>query len=490
MSEMHDVIVVGAGPTGLLLAGDLAESGVDVVVLERRRDESNLTRAFAVHARSLEVLDMRGCADDLLPTGAQVRRLALFGRVRVDLGRLPGRFPFILITPQYQTERVLQARLDRLGVRVRHGATVTGVDQDDAGTTVTLDDGTTIRARYVVGADGSRSAVRRAIGQPFPGRAVLRSIMLADVRLAEPPADVLAVNGVREGFAFVAPFGDGYHRVFAWDRRRQVDDDVPLHFDEVRDITRRAMGTDFGMHDPRWLSRFHSDERQVPRYRVGRVFLAGDAAHVHSPAGGQGMNVGLQDAANLGWKLAAVIRDGAPDTLLDGYHDERHPVAANVIRGSGGLIRLAMTKSRLGRGMRDVVAGAALSIDPIARRITREVSGIGVRYPAPAGAASEVGTRMPDVALADGSRLFEALRARQHVLLTGRGAADSLPGAVSGALPAGTVMAVPAEPLPTPVLVRPDGYVAAIAGLETDAARPPRPTAGRPPRPADSLSRR
>ncbi|MEV1131540.1 FAD-dependent monooxygenase [Agromyces sp. NPDC049794] len=482
MDEKQDVVVVGAGPTGLLLAGDLAEAGVGVTVLERRRDESNLTRAFAVHARSLEVLDMRGCADDLLTTGAQVRELALFGRVRVDLGRLPSRFAFILITPQYETERVLQLRLDRLGVRVRHGAEVTGVEQDDAGVTVTLEDGTSVRARYVVGADGSRSVVRRAIGRPFPGRSVLRSIMLADVRLAEPPADVLTVNGVREGFAFIAPFGDDYHRIFAWDRRRQVDEHEPLELDEVRDITRRAMGTDFGMHDPRWLSRFHSDERQVPEYRVGRVFLAGDAAHVHSPAGGQGMNVGLQDAANLGWKLAAVIRDGVPTTLLDSYHAERHPVAAAVIRGSGGLIRLAMMKSRPGRAVRDLVARAALSIDPIARRITGEVSGIGVRYPAPAGAANEVGTRMPDVDLADGGRLFEALRGRHHVLLRGRGASDPQFGAASGVLPAGTVMAVPAEPLPTPVLVRPDGYVAATGGLETDAMRPPRP--------AVSLSRR
>ncbi|WP_448005660.1 FAD-dependent monooxygenase [Agromyces bauzanensis] len=488
MSETSDVIVVGAGPTGLLLAGDLAEAGVAVTVLERRRDESNLTRAFAVHARTLELLDMRGCADELLTTGALVRRLALFGRVRVDLSGLPGRFPFILITPQYQTERVLQARLDRLGVRVVHGAEVAGVDQDDAGATVTLQDGSTMRARYVVGADGSRSAVRRAVGQPFPGRAVLRSIMLADVRLAEPPADVLTVNGVRDGFAFVAPFGDGYHRIFAWDRRRVVPEDLPLELEEVREITRRAMGTDFGMHDPRWLSRFHSDERQVPQYRVGRVFLAGDAAHVHSPAGGQGMNVGLQDAANLGWKLAAVIRGDAPATLLDSYHAERHPVGAAVLRGSGGLIRLAMVKSRLGRGVRDVLAGAALSIPPLARRVTGEVSGLGVRYPAPNGAAHDVGARMPDLALEGGGRLFEALRGGRHVLL-------SSGGEVQGALPPGTVLAVPAAPLPAPVLVRPDGYVGRLEGLETGAARPPRPAdsrgAARPPRPADTtLSRR
>ncbi|WP_448810830.1 FAD-dependent monooxygenase [Agromyces bauzanensis] len=468
MNGTHDVIVVGAGPTGMLLAGDLAEAGVDVAVLERRRDESNLTRAFAVHARTLELLDMRGCADELVAVGARVPRLALFGRVRVDLGRLPGRFPYVLITPQYQTERVLQSRLDRLGVRVAHGAEVSGVDQDDAGATVTLRDGTTMRARHVVGADGSRSAVRRAIGQPFPGHAVLRSIMLADVRLAEPPADAITVNGVREGFVFVAPFGDGYHRIFAWDRRRSAPEDEPLELDEVREMTRLALGTDFGMHDPRWLSRFHSDERQVPQYRVGRVFLAGDAAHVHSPAGGQGMNVGLQDAANLGWKLAAVIRGDEPPALLDSYHAERHPVGAAVLRGSGGLIRLAMLKSGFARGVRDVLARAALSIPPLARRVVGEVSGIGLRYPAPAGAAGDVGTRMPDLALDGGGRLFEALRGGRHVLL-------SSDGAVHGALPTGTVVAVPTEPLDGPVLVRPDGYVGRLEGLETGAARPSQP---------------
>lgn len=476
MSGTSEVIVVGAGPTGLLLAGDLAQAGVGVTVLERRRDESNLTRAFAVHARTLELLDMRDCADELIATGARVRRLALFGRVRVDLGRLPGRFPYILITPQYHTERVLQARLDRLGVQVVHGAEVSGVDQDDAGVTVALHDGTTMRARYVVGADGARSAVRRAVGQPFPGRAVLRSIMLADVRLAEPPADVLTVNGVGDGFAFVAPFGDGYHRIFAWDRRRVVPDDLPLDLEEVREITRRAMGTDFGMHDPRWLSRFHSDERQAPQYRVGRVFLAGDAAHVHSPAGGQGMNVGMQDAANLGWKLAAVIRDGAPEALLDSYHAERHPVGAAVLRGSGGLIRLAMVKSRVGRWVRDMLAGAALSVPPIARKVTGEVSGLGVRYPAPAGATRDVGARMPDIALDGGGRLFEVLRGGRHVLLSSSG------DAVASALPPGTISAIPATPLPAPVLVRPDGYVAALHGLETGATRPARP--------ATALSRR
>src|SRR5947209_4926313 len=339
-----DVVVVGAGPTGLLLAGDLAEMGVAVTVLERRTGESNVTRAFAVHARTMEELDIRGLAGELAKTGTQIRQLRLFDRVRIDLSALPGEFASLLVTPQYETERVLAQRADALGVRIVRGAEVTGITQDAHAVNITA--GTaTYRASYVVGADGVNSAVRRALGLPFPGRSVIKSIMLADVRLSAPPSDVLTVNGVGDAFAFVAPFGDGWYRIFAWNRRNQVDDKAPVDLDEIREVTRRALGTDFGMHDPRWMSRFHSDERQAPRYRVGRVFLAGDAAHVHSPAGGQGMNTGLQDAANLGWKLAAAVRGEAPAGLLDTYQAERHPVGRMVLRTSGGIIRLAMLRS-------------------------------------------------------------------------------------------------------------------------------------------------
>src|SRR5256885_5590408 len=182
--------------------------------------------------------------------------------------------------------------------------------------------------------------------------------MLADVRLADPPPDVVTVRASGEVFAFVVPFGDGWYRVIAWDRASRLPDTAPVDFEELRSVTRRALGTDFGMHDPRWMSRFHSDERQVPRYREGRVFLAGDAAHVHSPAGGQGMNTGLQDAANLSWKLAAAVRGWAPARLLDSYNAERHPVGRLVLRSSGGIIRLAMLQSRAARLGRDLLGGA------------------------------------------------------------------------------------------------------------------------------------
>ena len=426
-----DVIIVGAGPTGLLLAGDLAAAGISCTVLERRVDESNLTRAFAVHARTLEELDARGVADALVATGKPLRRLRLFGGVALDLSILPSRYPFVLITPQYHVEGLLKTRAERAGARIVSGAEVTGLRQDADGVELTDRSGTTYRARYVVGADGVGSAVRKLLGLPFPGKSIIRSIMLADVRLNDPPPDVLSVNAVGDSFAFVAPFGDGWYRIFAWNRRNQVTDSTPLDLDEIRETTRRALGTDFGMHDPRWMSRFHSDERQAPTYRVGRVFLAGDAAHVHSPAGGQGMNTGLQDAANLGWKLAAAVR-GEVD-LLDTYQAERHPVGRMVLRTSGAIIRLALLRSAPARALRNAVIGTALRIRPVARRAAGTISGIGIRYPRKKGDHPLTGRRAADVTLPDGRRLYEALRDGRFVLVE--------------------------SPGPTR-LVRPDGYIA------------------------------
>jgi hypothetical protein len=294
--------------------------------------------------------------------------------------------------------------------------------------------------------------VRRALGQPFPGKSVLKSIMLADVRLRETPPETLTVNGSGSEFTFIAPFGDGWWRVFAWDRRSDVTDDTPLELDEVRAITKRALGTDFGMYEARWLSRFHSDERQAPHYRVGRVFLAGDAAHVHSPAGGMGMNTGLQDAANLSWKLAAALRS-APDALLDTYQAERHPVGEEVLKVSGTMIRLAMLRSRVARTLRGLIGGTALRVPAIHRKLTGRLTALGFRYRAPEGEHKLVGTRMPDVTLADGTRLYEALRGGRFVVV-GKGDVDGWGDRVA--------VAAPTAPSPHTFLVRPDGYVAKV----------------------------
>ncbi|MBV9012086.1 MAG: FAD-dependent monooxygenase [Pseudonocardiales bacterium] len=457
-----DVIVVGAGPTGLLLAGDLAEAGVAVTVLERRSEESNLTRAFAVHARTMEHLEMRGLADELATTGTAIRTLRLLDRVQLDLAALPSTFASALVTPQYQTERVLQQRATALGARLVHGAEVTGVTQDEHGVEVAVrpiagrpieDTAASYRAAYAVGADGVHSAVRQALGLPFPGRSVIKSLMLADVRLSSPPPDMLSLNSDGDGFAFVAPFGDGWYRVIAWNRLHQVGDTAPVELEEIREVTRRAMGSDLGMHDPRWLSRFHSDERQVPRYRVGRVFLAGDAAHCHSPAGGLGMNTGLQDAANLSWKLAAAVQGWGNERLLDSYHAERHPIGRQVVRTSGAIVRLMMVRPRWGRAVRSAIGQLLLGIPPVAARVAATISGIGIRYPAPRGVDPRVGTRVPDIPLV-GSRLYEALRGGRFVLIGADAARIDLPPQVDAA--------VPARPTGELLLVRPDGYLAWI----------------------------
>jgi 2-polyprenyl-6-methoxyphenol hydroxylase-like FAD-dependent oxidoreductase len=455
-----DVIVVGAGPTGLLLAGDLAAAGVSVTILERRGDEeSNITRAFGVHARTLEELDARGLADELAQTGPHLDQMRLFDRVEIGLRDLPSRYPYLLITPQYTTEGLLENRARKHGVRIVTGATVTGLTQDAGGVDVYLQDGSPLRASYVVGTDGVRSAVRRALDLPYPGRSVLKSIMLADVKLSKPIAGTLTVNGVGDCFAFIAPFGDGWYRVFAWDRTKQVADDAPLAFEEVVDVVRRALGDDHGMHDPRWLTRFHSDERQVPQYRVGRVFLAGDAAHCHSPAGGQGMNTGLQDAANLSWKLTAAVQGWAPSWLLDSYHDERHPVGAEVLRSSGAIIRLAMIQSTVGRAARSIIGSRLLRIRRIQDKIIGSLTGIGFAYHAPRGSHPSAGKRIGDLLLADGNRLYEVLRERRFVLLS------SAPYHASG-IADRLVVADPVEHMPL-TLVRPDGYVA-WATVEND----------------------
>ncbi|MEU9872944.1 MULTISPECIES: FAD-dependent monooxygenase [Actinomadura] len=460
-----NVLIVGAGPTGLLLAGDLAAAGIGCTVLECRAEETTgLTRAFAVHARTLEMLDVRGIADELVATGTRAGRLRLLGSTDLDMSRLPGRFPYVLVTPQYETERVLKERAVAAGAEIVHGAEAVGLRQDAAGVDVdarTADGATrTFRASYAVGADGVRSTVRRALGLPFPGRAVVRSVMLADVRLDEAPADALTAGAVGDAFAFVAPFGEGWYRVIAWNRRHQAPDSEPVDMEELRAVVRRALGTDHGMRDARWTSRFHSDERQVPRYRVGRVFLAGDAAHVHSPAGGQGMNTGMQDAANLGWKLAAELHGWAPSWLLDSYHEERHPVGRVVLRRSGALLRFTLAEPRWARAARAAAAFAATRVPPAARRVAAAVSGIDIAYPAPRGSHPLTGRRAPDVPLAGGAdSLFRLLGDGRFVLVVA--ANDPAVTYLATKRWAGRVhCAVAGGATRTTALVRPDGYIA------------------------------
>ncbi|MGW1161733.1 FAD-dependent monooxygenase [Streptomyces sp. NPDC002513] len=451
------VIVVGAGPTGLLLAGDLAADGVPVTLVEKRPHKiSNLSRAFGVHARTLEQLDARGLADELEARGEVLSAFRLFSGLTIRLDRLPSRFNHVLVLPQYEVEKVLERRAAEAGVRFVYDTEAVGLAQDADGVTVRVrgagGEPGEMRAAYAVGTDGLHSAVRRAIGLPFPGRSEIRSLVLADVLLDEKPEQVITANAVGEAFAFIVPFGDGYYRVIGWLRGHNVPDTAPLGLDEVREIVRVALGHDYGMRDARWMSRFHSDERQAPVYRVGRVLLAGDAAHVHSPAGGQGMNTGLQDAANLSWKLAAVLRGHAGPALLDTYQSERHPVGRSVLRSSGGLIRMAMARHPWTLALRAVLVGFLNHVGPVRRRAVGQVTGIGYRYAAPRGAHPLTGRRAPDIALTTG-RLYEALRGGRFVLITPDGVeADGRQDRLT--------VEHWASGRRTAVLVRPDGYIA------------------------------
>ncbi|GAB4000770.1 hypothetical protein GCM10029992_33890 [Glycomyces albus] len=274
----------------------------------------------------------------------------------------------------------------------------------------------------------------------------MRGIMLADVELTHPP-ERPTVRTDRHGFAFIAPFGDGYWRITAWSRADQADDDALLGLEQIAAAARQAFGTDYGMHSPRWISRFHSDERQVPRYRVGRVFLAGDAAHCHTPAGGQGMNTGIQDAANLSWRLASVAR-GADPGLLDGYHAERHPVGAAVLKSSGRMARIATVRSRLAVAARNAIGPLILGSAAVTRRATMQISGLGTDYGRGSGENRIVGTRVPDRRFDDGTRLFEHQRHGRFALI----GAAAIPGWGD------RVAFLPREG--PAVLVRPDGYAA------------------------------
>ncbi|TDE11843.1 FAD-dependent monooxygenase [Jiangella asiatica] len=462
MSDASDVVVVGGGPTGLLLAGDLAAAGVSCTLLERRTERPPLTRAFAVHARTLETFDARGIAEQVVGSGTRVSSLNLFGSIEVDLSALPTRFPFVLVTPQYNVEDVLERRARAAGADLVTGTEAVALSQDDDGVEVAVagpDGERRLRASYVVGADGLDSTIRRALDVPFPGEAVVRSVMLADVRLAEPPDDVLVIGAGDDGFAFIAPFGDGWYRVIAWDRHLQRPEDDPVDLDEIRAVAAKVLGTDHGMHDPRWLSRFHSDERLAPTYRVGRAFLAGDAAHVHSPAGGQGMNTSLQDAANLSWKLAGTVHGWAPDPLLDTYDEERHAVGQSVVQGSGTLLRMALMGSAPLRAVRNVAGAAAARIGPVRRKAGEFVSGLAIGYSRARGDHPLVGRRVPDVTVLglDGERerLYEKLRTGRFVLLTGQdhhGLVDPWAGRVD--------LVSTLDRSQGLTLVRPDGYVA------------------------------
>jgi 2-polyprenyl-6-methoxyphenol hydroxylase-like FAD-dependent oxidoreductase len=480
----HAVVVAGGGPTGLMLAGELALAGVDVAIVERRANQDLPgSRAGGLHSRTIEVLDQRGIADRFLSQG-QVAQVAGFSRVPLDISDFPTRHPYGLGLWQNHIERILAGWVDELAVPIYRGREVTGFARDDTGVDVELSDGRSLRAEYLVGCDGGGSLIRKAAGIEFAGWDPTTSSLIAEVELAKEPewgihTDDIGVHSfgrleyeIRDGE--VVYMDRGPVRVMVTEQQVGQTSEPTL-----RDLSQALIavyGTDYGIHSPTWISRFTDMTRQAASYRKGRVLLAGDAAHVHSPVGGQGLNTGVQDAVNLGWKLAQVVNRTSPDSLLDTYHAERHPVAARTLRNTMAQTALLRRDDRID-ALRDTMS-ELLGMDEPRKRFAAMMSGLDIHYDLGEGHPL-LGRRMPDLDLVTANgplRVFTLLHHARPVLLNlGEPAGfDITPWASRVRLVDAEYVGAWELPVfgpvtaPTAVLIRPDGYVAWV-GEQTEA---------------------
>ena len=469
----HAVAIAGGGPAGMMLAAELALAKVDVAVVERRPDHELVgSRAGGFHSRTIELLDQRGVADRFLAEG-QVAQAAMLAATVLDMSDFPTRHPYSLGIWQNQIERIMAAWVAELPVRIYYGCEVTGFAQDDTGVDVELSDDQSLRARYLVGCDGGRSLIRKAAGIEFPGWDPTRSNLIAEVETTEDPP-----KGIRHD-------ATGIHALNTMEDGRTVRVIVteqqlgPSSEPTLRDLSEALItvyGTDFGIHNPTWISRFTDMTRQAAAYRAGRVLLAGDSAHVHYPAGGQGLSLGVGDAVNLGWKLAQVVNETSPESFLDTYQDERHPVAARAIQHTMAQAALQRRDERM-QALVDVVSELAIMDEP-RKRLAGIISGLDIHYDLGEGHPL-LGRRMPDLDLVtdDGPlRVFELLHDAKPVLLNlgEPGGVDIAPWADRAQLIDASyegeweLPVLGAVTAPTAVLIRPDGYVAWV-GEGTDA---------------------
>jgi 2-polyprenyl-6-methoxyphenol hydroxylase-like FAD-dependent oxidoreductase len=469
----HAVVIAGGGPTGLMLAGELALAGVDVVIVERRANqELDGSRARGLHARTIEVLDQRGIADRFVSEG-RTFSAAGFAHITFDISDLPTRHNYVLGLAQKRFEEILATWVGELGVPIAREREVTGFAQDDTGVEVELSDGESLRAAFLVGCDGGRSLIRKTAGIEFPGWDPTISSMVAEVEMREQPE--VGIRHDDRGTQAIGPLEDGNRFGVVVSEHYAAQTGEPT----LRDLSEALVsvwGTDFGVHSPTWISRFTDLTRQAASYREGRVLIAGDAAHVHYPVGGQGLQVGVQDAVNLGWKLARVVTGISPDDLLDTYQAERHPVAARVLQNTMAQTALTRSDARLD-ALRNTMS-ELLGMDEPRKWFAAMSSGLDIQYDLGEGHPL-LGSRMPDLdlATADGPlRVFGLLHDARPVLLDlGEPSGfDIAPWAdrlqVVNAEHDGTweLPVVGAVPAPTAVLVRPDGHVAWV-GDGTDA---------------------
>jgi len=455
---MIDVIVAGGGPTGLMLASELRLHGVHALVLERDAEPTRIVRALGLHARSIEVLDQRGMLEPFLALGQKYAVGGFFAGISKPWpGRLDTAHPYTLGIPQTTTDRLLAEHATEAGVEIRRGCELVGLSQDEDGVTVELADGTRLRSRYLAGCDGGRSTVRKLLGVGFPGEPAKHETLLGEMEVTEDPAAIAAIvaevrkTQLRFG---VVPLGDGVNRLVVPAAGVAEDRAVPPTLEEFKQQLRATAGTDFGAHSPRWLSRFGDATRLAESYRNGRVLLAGDAAHIHPPVGGQGLNLGLQDAFNLGWKLAAEVSGWAPDGLLDSYQAERRPVAADVLDNTRAQMEL-MSLEPGPQAARRLVS-QLMDFEDVNRYLIEKITAIGIRYDFGEG-PQLLGRRLRDVGLKRG-RLYELMHGGRGLLLdqTGRLSVAGWSDRVDHVVDVSEELDGPAA------LLRPDGHVAWI----------------------------
>jgi 2-polyprenyl-6-methoxyphenol hydroxylase-like FAD-dependent oxidoreductase len=483
----HAVMIAGGGPTGLMLAAELALAGVDVAIVERRASQDLPgSRAGGLHSRTIEVLDQRGIADRFLSQG-QVAQVAGFAWIPLDISDFPTRHNYGLGLWQNHIERILAGWVGELAVPIYRGREVTGIAQDDTGADVEVSDGQSLRAEYLIGCDGGRSLIRKAAGIEFPGWDPTTSCLIAEVEIAEEPEwgirrDDKGIHSlsrleyeVRDGE--VVYMDGGPVGVLVTEQHLGHTSEPTLL--DLSQALIAVYGTDYGIHSPTWISRFTDMTRQAASYRDRRVLLAGDAAHVHSPAGGQGLNTGVQDAVNLGWKLAQVVKKTSPESLLDTYHAERHPVAARVLQNTMAQTALLGSGARID-ALRDTMS-ELLGMDEPRKRFAAMMSGLDIHYDLGEGHPL-LGRRMPDLDLVTANgplRVFTLLHDARPVLLNlgEPGGFDITPWADRVRLIDAEYVGMWELPVfggvtaPTAVLLRPDGYVAWV-GDGTDLGLP------------------